>query len=130
MCVCLCVCVCVSVCLCVLTLCVCICVCVLTPRVCVLTLCVNCVCVCTDLLEPRAGSVKNSARGPGDDLYRDPRFIGGAAGVVVFILVLILIFALLWRRSRKRQLLPQKPMKRVIIMKPVSPRVCASTVDV
>ena len=74
-----------------------------------------------DQLEPRAGSVKHSAGGSGGFLYQDPHFIGGFAGVVVIIVgVIVVVFAVMWRRQRQRQMLPQKPIKRVIIMKPVS----------
>ncbi|XP_076461988.1 fibroblast growth factor receptor 2-like [Babylonia areolata] len=52
-------------------------------------------------------------------LYQDPHFIGGASGVIIFIFVCIIgVFLLLWQRQRQKQLLPQKPLKRIIIMKP------------
>ena len=80
-----------------------------------------CLCRVADQLEPRTGSVKHSANGSGGLLYQDPRFIGGVSGVVIIVVVVVVVvFAVMLRRQRQRQLLPQKPMKRVIIMKPVS----------
>ncbi|KAL8607082.1 hypothetical protein ACOMHN_008668 [Nucella lapillus] len=52
-------------------------------------------------------------------LYQDPNFIGGSSGVLIFVILLVIgVFLLLWRRQRQKQMLPQKPMKRIIIMKP------------
>ncbi|KAL8560871.1 hypothetical protein ACOMHN_063261 [Nucella lapillus] len=66
-------------------------------------------------------------------LYQDPNFIGGSSGVLIFVILLVIgVFLLLWRRQRQKQMLPQKPMKRIIIMKPATPatgRTTAATVQ-
>lgn len=71
------------------------------------------------MLEPRTGTVKHRSYGKEAGFYRDPRLIIGiSVGIVVVFILVIFIFFFVWHRQRKKKLLPQKPMKRVIIMKP------------
>nr|KAG5686117.1 hypothetical protein BaRGS_001182 [Batillaria attramentaria] len=74
--------------------------------------------VVKELPEPRTESSKLSPSQAGG-FYKDPRFIGSVSVVIVLVFAgVIIVFIVLWHRQRQRKLLPQKPMKRVIIMKP------------
>ncbi|KAK7482019.1 hypothetical protein BaRGS_00026711 [Batillaria attramentaria] len=51
--------------------------------------------------------------------YKDPRSSAACPSSIVLVFAgVIIVFIVLWHRQRQRKLLPQKPMKRVIIMKP------------
>ncbi|PVD30268.1 hypothetical protein C0Q70_09531 [Pomacea canaliculata] len=75
-----------------------------------------------EMLLPRTGlSSDNASLGnAGGFIYEDPRFIGGVAAIFIVAVVICLGVAICcWNRQRRQRMLqPQKPLKRVIIMKP------------
>lgn len=70
-------------------------------------------------LEPRAGLARHPNISQPGGFYRDPRFIASVSvGIVIVFVGVIIVFIILWNRQRQKNILPQKPIKRVIIMKP------------